>query len=96
MNLLIGSTGFVGSHLRNQYSFEYQVHRPNVSSIRNGDFNLVVCAGLPAEKWRVEKEPESDWQNLKELAGVISTITAKQAVLDKLGLTADEVTALLF
>jgi dTDP-4-dehydrorhamnose reductase len=81
MNLLIGSTGFVGSHLRNQYSFEYQVHRPNVSSIRNGDFNLVVCAGLPAEKWKVEKEPESDWQNLKELAGVISTITAKQAVL---------------
>lgn len=43
--------------------------------------DLLVCAGLPAEKWRANKEPHADWRNMTQLAQVLATVTARRAVL---------------
>lgn len=81
MSLLIGNTGFVGCHLKRSHSFDVQVHRPNVRTVVGLNTDLLVCAGLPAEKWRANQDAVADWANMAELAEVLSTVQADRAVL---------------
>lgn len=77
----MGSTGFVGGHLAREHNFEYSVHRSDIASIVGLTTDLLVCAGLPAEKWRANQDPAADWTNMVELAQVLSSIRAEKAVL---------------
>lgn len=81
MGILVGSTGFVGSHLARRHGFEHQVHRSDFTSIAGLDTDLLVCAGLPAEKWRANQDPETDWANMAALTQVLATVQSDQAVL---------------
>ena len=81
MGILIGSTGFVGGHLARSHQFDVQVHRPNLTEIAGLATDLLVCAGLPAEKWRANKEPSADWANMAALAQALATVKAQRAVL---------------
>ena len=78
---LIGCTGFVGSNLLSQTTFTRAVHRPDASTLRGRSFDLVVCAGAPAEKWRANAEPEADRANIDRLSGLLASITAERFVL---------------
>lgn len=77
----MGSTGFVGSHLGRARDFDVEAHRPNIGSIRGLSADLLVCAGLPAEKWRANEDAAADWTNMAGLAQVFSTVRADNAVL---------------
>jgi len=77
----VGSTGFVGGHLRKHHSFDQFVHRSNIESIQGLETDLLICAGLPAEKWRANREPEADWLNVKKLADTLSRVRAHKAIL---------------
>lgn len=81
MSVLIGATGFVGGHLARAHPFDQAVHRPDVHTIAGSQVDLLVCAGLPAEKWRANREPAADWQNMAALAQVLATVRADRAVL---------------
>lgn len=81
VSVLVGCTGFVGGHLARQHGFAQQVHRSDITAIAGLDTDLIVCAGLPAEKWRANKEPLEDWENMAALAQVLTSVTAKRAVL---------------
>lgn len=81
MDILVGSTGFVGSHFLRARRFDVAVHRPDVSTIRGSRSGLLVCAGLPAEKWRADQHPDEDWENVRALAAVLQHVTAERAVL---------------
>jgi nucleoside-diphosphate-sugar epimerase len=81
MDVLVGSTGFVGGHLSQAHHFSLSVHRPNVGELANRDVELLVCAGLPAEKWRANKNPRADWDNMAGLAQVLASVRAQRAVL---------------
>ena len=81
MSVLIGSTGFVGGHLSRHHAFTEQVHRTNVESIIGLETDLLVCAGLPAEKWRANSDPEADWNNMVHLAQVLTSVRAERAIL---------------
>jgi len=81
MTALIGSTGFVGGHLQSGFSFKHKYNRSNISDIRGLKTSLLICAGLPAEKWRANNEPESDWANMAALSQLISTVKAEKAIL---------------
>lgn len=81
MDALVGSTGFVGGHVRRSHSFDLEVHRPNIGDLAHRDVDLLVCAGLPAEKWRVSQDPAADWRNMAHLAQTLATVTATRAVL---------------
>lgn len=81
MRILVGKTGFVGSHLSRSHGFDVEVHRPDVRSILGSSADLLVCAGLPAEKWRANLNAGADWMNMAGLAQVLSTVRAERAVL---------------
>jgi hypothetical protein len=57
------------------------VHRADVRSIVGRSTDLLVCAGLPAEKWRANRDPAGDWANMADLAQVLASVQADRAVL---------------
>ena len=56
-NALIGFSGFVGSTLLKQASFNTLYRSTTISDIRGGHFDTVVCAAAPAQKWIANREP---------------------------------------
>ena len=81
MSVLIGSTGFVGRHLLDGFHFDLAVHRSNVEEIKGEETEFLICAGLPAEKWKVNLNPELDFSNMSDLAEILTTVRSKKAVL---------------
>ena len=81
MSALIGSTGFVGGHLQKGFEFTHKYNRSNISAIQGLNTDLLICAGLPAEKWKANNDPESDWSNMANLADNLSSVTAQKAIL---------------
>jgi nucleoside-diphosphate-sugar epimerase len=78
---LIGHTGFVGGHLQSNFSFREKYNRANILGIQGLKTDLIICAGLPAEKWKTNSDPDSDWLNMATLSQLISTIEADKAIL---------------
>ncbi len=78
---LIGYTGFVGSSLRAQRSFEGLFNSANFQDMAGQSFDLMVCAGLPATKWKINQDPQADWTNILKLQSVLERVTAKEFVL---------------
>lgn len=81
VSILVGSTGFVGGHLQSNIAFSKAFHKSDIHKIRGLKTNLLVCAGLPAEKWRANQDSVSDWSNTINLAESLSTVQADRAVL---------------
>jgi dTDP-4-dehydrorhamnose reductase len=81
MSALIGSTGFVGGHLQQDFKFTHTYNRANIFQIQGLTTDLLICAGLPAEKWKANNNPESDWANMASLAQKISSVSAETAIL---------------
>lgn len=81
MSILIGSTGFIGRHLQSTTEFNKTFHKSDIHKIKGSETNLLVCAGLPAEKWKANQDPASDWLNTIKLAQLLSTVKTDRAVL---------------
>lgn len=43
--------------------------------------DLLVCAGLPAEKWRANMDPMADWANMSQLAQILGSVRAERSIL---------------
>jgi nucleoside-diphosphate-sugar epimerase len=80
-SLLIGSSGYVGSHISQIIDFDLALHRPNIDLAKNTNHDLLVCAGLPAAKWQANNQADEDWANTENLISVLSTVNARKAVL---------------
>lgn len=80
-NALIGFSGFVGSTLLKQASFEALYRSTNIQEIENQVFDKVVCAGAPAQKWIANREPEADRQKIEGLMAHLKTIQCKTFIL---------------
>ncbi len=78
---LIGSTGFVGGTLLRQTTFDDLYHSTDIETIRGRSYDLLVCAGAPAEKWKANKEPERDKANIARLMSCLSETKAAHVVL---------------
>lgn len=78
---LIGYTGLVGSTLLRQTSFDELYNSSNIGQIAGRKFDLLVCAGAPAEKWKANQEPQNDLQNLQNLMASLSEVEARRLVL---------------
>jgi hypothetical protein len=97
---LIGYTGFVGQNIRQLHEFEAQFNSRNISDIRDGSYEVVVCAAAPATMWAANKDPEGDLRNIRELVGHLEHVTAERfilistvAVLDDAAAGLDEATS---
>lgn len=81
MNVLIGYTGFVGSTLRQQVTFDEIYNSKNISALAGRSADLVICAGITAQKWIANRDPQGDWENISSLINVLKTIKSKRFIL---------------
>ncbi|OYR22777.1 NAD-dependent epimerase/dehydratase family protein [Brucella pseudogrignonensis] len=78
---LIGYTGFVGSNLLRAHSFDDLYNSSNIGDIVGKHYSLLVCAGVPAVKWKANKEPQQDREQIAALIGPLSNVTADRFIL---------------
>jgi dTDP-4-dehydrorhamnose reductase len=78
---LIGSTGFVGGNLLREYPFAACYHSANIETIRGGHFDLVVCAGAPAAKWKANQDPAADRAGVGRLMTALERVRTERFVL---------------
>jgi hypothetical protein len=80
-NALVGSSGFVGSTLLKQSSFDSLYRSTNIGEIRNQTFETVICAGAPAQKWIANRDPDDDRAKIEGLISHLKSMTCKTFVL---------------
>lgn len=80
-NALIGFSGFVGSTLLKQAHFSALFRSTNIYEIKNREFDSVVCAGAPAQKWIANRDPANDRKKIESLINHLRTIKCKKFVL---------------
>jgi nucleoside-diphosphate-sugar epimerase len=78
---LIGYTGFVGGNLARQAAFDDCYRSTTIEDITGRHYDLIVCSGAPAEKWRANRDPEADARSLGRLASALARVTAGRFVL---------------
>jgi hypothetical protein len=78
---LIGHTGFVGSNLARQARFDECYNSSTIGDIAGQEFDLLVCAGVRAEKWIANANPEQDRAGIRKLLDALADVRAKQLVL---------------
>jgi nucleoside-diphosphate-sugar epimerase len=78
---LIGHTGLVGGNLRRQTDFDDHYNSKNIEQIAGKGYELIVCAGAPAVKWKANQEPEADLANLARLMEPLAQASAEHLVL---------------
>ena len=80
-NALIGFSGFVGSTILSQASFNVLYRSSNIADIVNKSFDSVVCAGAPAQKWVANSNPNDDKENIEKLICCLKSITCQSFIL---------------
>lgn len=80
-NALIGFSGFVGSTLFKQAHFSVLYRSTNIHEIENREFDVVVCAGAPAQKWIANRDPEDDREKIDSLINHLRSIKCKRFIL---------------
>jgi len=78
---LIGHTGFVGSNLLRQGTFEDTYNSTNIQSIAGKSYDTVWCAGVRAVKWWANQNPEEDKKGIEHLTRFLSHVKCKYFVL---------------
>ena len=78
---LIGYTGFVGSNLALQYEFTDLYNSKNITDIAGKSYDLLICAGVKAQKWVANQQPEKDLADIQALIDQLSKAEIKQFVL---------------
>ncbi len=78
---LLGCTGFVGSTLVKQVSFNDTYNTKNIASIDGKEYDLVVCAAAPGSKWLANKNHKEDWVSISVLIDHLKRTKINQFVL---------------
>lgn len=78
---LIGHTGFVGSVLKGLTNFSHLYNSKNIKDIHGEEFDLAICAGIPAAMWLANNEPEQDLAQIKNLFEDLKQAKIKKFVL---------------
>lgn len=78
---LIGYTGFVGSTLMKQTQFDELYRSTNINDIKGKKFDLVVCAGAPAQKWIANADPQGDREKIDSLIACLDSIECDNFIL---------------
>lgn len=81
MNMLVGYTGFVGSNLYEKGFFDAAYNSKNIEEAYGTNPELLVYAGLRAEKYLANNEPEKDLELIEGAERNITEIHPKRLVL---------------
>lgn len=78
---LLGATGFVGSALLRQTSFDACFNSRNVAEIEGQSFSTLVCAAAPGSMIEANKAPERDLAQIHGLIERLSKVRAERFIL---------------
>jgi nucleoside-diphosphate-sugar epimerase len=78
---LIGHTGFVGGNLAAQFSFTDFFNSKTIGQMAGQEFDLVVCSGARAEKWKANQDPAADREALRGLTDILHNVRAREFIL---------------
>ena len=81
MRVLVGSTGFVGGNLLRSGAFDAGFHSTDVSSAFGLSPDLLVYAGVRAEKYLANQQPEADEAHVRQAFDNICRIAPKRLAL---------------
>ena len=79
--ILVGCTGFVGSNLMRAHHFGGLFHSTDVDQAYGSKPDLLVYAGVRAEKYLANCHPDADLQHIQQAFDNICKIEPKQLVL---------------
>jgi hypothetical protein len=79
--MLVGNTGFIGSNLCGQHTFDCMFHSSDIEHAYGLKPDLLVYAGVRAEMFLANQEPHKDLQLVCEAMENIRKIQPKQVVL---------------
>lgn len=78
---LVGCTGFVGSNMDRCTEFEGRYHSTDICEAYDTHPDLLVYAGVSAEKFLANVQPEKDFEIVKQAFDNICRIDPKQLIL---------------
>lgn len=78
---LIGHSGFVGGTLLRQRGFDDLYRSTDVQALAGREYDLLVCAGAPAQKWIANRDPAADRASLQRLMDALGSVRAARVVL---------------
>ncbi|MBR1391641.1 MAG: NAD(P)-dependent oxidoreductase [Lachnospiraceae bacterium] len=81
MNAIVGYTGFVGSNLYTKGHFDKAYNSKNIQDAYGTNPDLLIYAGLRAEKYLANNEPLEDMHLIREAEENIQRINPKKLVL---------------
>lgn len=81
MKALVGYTGFVGSNLYKMGHFDAVYNSKNIKEAYGTEPDLLIYAGLRAEKYLANNAPEKDMKLIEEAEKNIAEINPKKLVL---------------
>lgn len=84
MKLLIGNTGLIGTTLKDSISFDREFNSSNIQSLRELEIPVttdIYLSCLPATKWKVNQDPNSDLDNILNIIDILSTKTFRNVIL---------------
>lgn len=83
MKILIGSTGLIGTTLKESINFDYEFNSKTIDNFLNYDYvdAELYLSCLPATKWLVNKNIPEDIKNIEKIIDIISKKTYKKVVL---------------
>ncbi|MDR0999866.1 MAG: sugar nucleotide-binding protein [Clostridiales bacterium] len=81
MEILVGDTGFVGGNIAVCHKFDMLCNSKNISSAYGVEPELLVYAGVPAEMFLANKDPNEDKAITENAAANIHKINPKRLVL---------------
>lgn len=78
---LVGYSGFVGSNLRMQHTFSDTYNSSNIEAAFGTTPDMLVYAGVRAEMFLANQDPNADYQMIRNAMENIRRITPKRLVL---------------
>lgn len=80
-DMLVGYTGFVGSNIDAKHNFTYRINSKNREEAWNKKPDLLVYAGIRAEKFLANNDPQKDMDTINEAFMQIERINPVKLVL---------------
>lgn len=81
MELLVGSTGFVGGNLRAAHDFSAGCHSSDIADFYGSTPDLCIYAGVPAAMYLANQNPDADLAVMRQARENIRRIAPRRLVL---------------
>lgn len=80
---IVGWTGLVGQNLVTQLSqSDIDLYNSrNIHSLSGKTYDTIYFCAMPAEKWRINKNPDTDYTTLITLQDILKTVAASKFIL---------------